>query len=708
VSVLRYSSRSMRTKGAAQLWAIRLLWMVSCLVTSVAAQSSPSSLPTLTHVDQVRRLTPEQAKLGYPVRIRGVVTGDVPTPDFFIQDDTAGVYVEGSHSPLFRHVLGERVELEGITGPGWFAPVIREQSVRVLGKGTLPKAHLYAFSELADGQQDSQWAQVRGIVQSVSIDRTSWHETTLAMNLASGGGQFKVRVPISGEQDFSAWIDSEVVIEGVCGSLFNGERQLVGVLFYVPRLSFMKVEATAKEVPFPALLRFSPGKGPRQRVRVRGAVTYQERGSALFLQSQQKGLRVLTKQDTQLAPGDIVDVRGFPTVGESAPVLEDAIFHRIGHQVPPDPIVLDLNVPWERHDGALVTTDATLLQRDRRPDGLNLLLQRAGTVFTATLPPGSDYDRLLSLSPNSEVRVIGVCLVRNGGLWPVPQSFRLLLRSAQDVTVLHVPSWWNLRHALWLLESTAAVLLIVMAWVVVLGRRIREQMAIIRQKLRRGAVLEERNRIARELHDTLEQELVGITMQLDLAVDCFTQAPQIARRAMDTARNMSRHSMVAARRSVWDLRCHLLENGDLASALKHVAEPLTKRGGIKIDVEISGIPNQLPAPVEINLLRIGQEALTNAVKHGLAKHIALELHYDADKVRLKASDDGRGFSPDEALLAGNGHFGLLDMKERAQALGCSLQITSEPGHGTRITVEVPIDWKQPPYAESKTHTYSGS
>src|SRR5204862_6087636 len=104
-----------------------------------------------------------------------------------------------------------------------------------------------------------------------------------------------------------------------------------------------------------------------------------------------------------------------------------------------------------------------------------------------------------------------------------------------------------------------------------LSRKLREQMKIIREKIEHGAVLEERNRIARELHDTLEQELVGITMQLDLAVDCFTQAPHIAQRAMDTARNMSRHSMIAARRSGWDLRCHLLENGDLASALKQAA-----------------------------------------------------------------------------------------------------------------------------------------
>src|SRR4029077_16784159 len=120
----------------------------------------------------------------------------------------------------------------------------------------------------------------------------------------------------------------------------------------------------------------------------------------------------------------------------------------------------------------------------------------------------------------------------------VPQSLRLLLRSQDDVVVVHAPSWWNLRHTLWVLSLTVGILLIVVAWIVVLGRRLREQMEVMRQKLRSGAGLEERNRIARELHDNLEQELAGITMQLDLAVDCFQQAPKVARQALETARNM--------------------------------------------------------------------------------------------------------------------------------------------------------------------------
>ena len=152
------------------------------------------------------------------------------------------------------------------------------------------------------------------------------------MRVASEGGEFNVRVPIAHEQDFSSWVDSEVLIEGVCGSLYNANRQLTGILFYVPRLSFIRVEAPAKEVPLSELLRFAPAEGTRHRVRVRGIVGFQQQGNALFLESQGKGLRVLTEQSAPLEIGDLVDVLGFATMGDSAPMLEDAVVHRLGHE----------------------------------------------------------------------------------------------------------------------------------------------------------------------------------------------------------------------------------------------------------------------------------------------------------------------------------------------------------------------------------------
>ena len=643
----------------------------------------------LLHADQVRKLTPEQASLGYPVRVRGVVTDDVPEPDFFVQDSTAGVYVEGVKSKPFVHHFGDLIEVEGVTGPGKFAPVIIESESRILGKAALPKSRIYFFNELSDGQLDSQWVRLRGIVRAISIDRTSWPETTLAMRVASAGGQLSVRVPISDEHDFSSWIDSEVLLEGVCGSLFNAQRQLSGVLLYVPKLSFITVEASAHEVPFSSLLTFSPGEGVQHRVRVRGVVAYQQPGKALFLQRQGRGLRVLTEQDTKLNVGDVVDALGFAAMGESAPVLEDAVFHRVGSQAVPPPVQLDLTVPWETYDGAMIITDATLLSRERRADGLRLLLQHDEIVFAATLPSTEPDAQLLAVPLNSVVRMMGICLVSSGGLWSTPQSFRLLLRSPQDVVVLHAPPWWNLRHTVWVLGVTVGALLIVLAWTFVLGRRLREQMDLFRQKLRSGAVLKERNRIARELHDNLEQELAGITMQLDLAVDCFQQAPGVAQQALETARDMSRHSMVGARRSVWDLRCQLLEEGDLVSALRQTVQPPPSREDVNVKVSVSGTPVRLPPNVEMNLLRIGQEAVANALKHGGAHVVTADLQYEERRVRLCVTDDGRGFHTLDA--APSGHFGLQDMRERAQSMGCALQVESEPAHGTRVAVEVPVN-----------------
>src|SRR6202050_5797155 len=155
------------------------------LAVGVAAQITPPAkpLPTLTHADQIRRLSPEQASLGYPVLVRGVITMDAPVPDFFVQDATAGIYVEGSVSAKYPHLLSQVVEVEGVTGPGKFAAVIRETTLRVLGQGALRKPQLFPFSELANGQHDSQWAQVRGIVRSAAVDRSSWQGLRRAMRI---------------------------------------------------------------------------------------------------------------------------------------------------------------------------------------------------------------------------------------------------------------------------------------------------------------------------------------------------------------------------------------------------------------------------------------------------------------------------------------------------------------------------------------------
>ena len=161
----------------------RLAFLALMLLTGLSAQPASLSAWLLTRAEEIRRLTPAQAAMAYPVRIPGVVTDDVSERDFFVQDKTAGIYVDGSHASKLVDRVGDIVQSEGVTAPGKFVPVIQECKTRVVGKGRLPKTRVYSFAELADGQMDSQWVQVPGTLRSAAIEQTSWPEVTLALGV---------------------------------------------------------------------------------------------------------------------------------------------------------------------------------------------------------------------------------------------------------------------------------------------------------------------------------------------------------------------------------------------------------------------------------------------------------------------------------------------------------------------------------------------
>ena len=200
----------------------------------------------------------------------------------------------------------------------------------------------------------------------------------------------------------------------------------------------------------------------------------------------------------------------------------------------------------------------------------------------------------------------------------------------------------------------------------------------------------ERTRLAQELHDTLEQTLTGITLQLDTVAKLFHLSPDSASHHLGLVRNLMRQSQIDLRRSIWDLRSRELEDFDLSSALIASGRQLGESAGIRVEVETRGIVRPLPEVVEENLLRIGQEALTNIVKHSGASLAEIRLEFGAQTVLLEIKDNGKGFTPENCVGPNDGHFGLLGMRERTIRFGGQLLITSEPGKGTTIQVEIPI------------------
>ncbi len=205
-----------------------------------------------------------------------------------------------------------------------------------------------------------------------------------------------------------------------------------------------------------------------------------------------------------------------------------------------------------------------------------------------------------------------------------------------------------------------------------------------------SAVLAERNRIAREIHDTLAQDIVGIGMQLDLASRLLTSSVDAARAQLDQSRALVTSSLAEARRSIWNLRSHGAENTELPARIAKAVTHVANGAPASLLFAVHGAYRAAPRTIEDQLLRIAQEAVTNAVRHARAEHIEVGLNYDAASVHLLVTDDGRGFTEDVSSFADGGHFGLRGMQERAREIGGSLEIASAPARGTRISIAVDI------------------
>ena len=204
------------------------------------------------------------------------------------------------------------------------------------------------------------------------------------------------------------------------------------------------------------------------------------------------------------------------------------------------------------------------------------------------------------------------------------------------------------------------------------------------------AVLQERNRIAREIHDTLAQGFAGVSVQLEIVSRRLSSSSDSAREHLDQARMLVRSSLAEARRSIWELRSQSSEIEDLASRLSKMATQMGGSGSPKISVQVRGSFRPLPPRTEDELLRIAQEAVTNSIRHAEAFEINIELAFDPKLLRMTIADDGRGFAPTGNTNGVNGHFGLQGMRERAAGIDAKLKLDTAPGAGTKLSLEVAV------------------
>jgi signal transduction histidine kinase len=454
------------------------------------------------------------------------------------------------------------------------------------------------------------------------------------------------------------------------------------------------------------------------------------------LEDEAGGLQIKTGQQEVFAPGDVVEAVGFPEVENFLPVLQDAFVQKTGE--PAGAILPQIaslrGIESGLHHADFITLRAKVVDRivrrvhlqaatPLRPETV-LVLQTTNAIFTAQFDAPGREPELTSIPVGSSVEVSGICIAKTDDQGKLT-SFELLIPEARDVHVVEKPSWLTPRHLLICVGVIASVLLLISGWTIVISRKNSALSALVRERERAQielqeahdllenrveertaqlkfemtarkesevqfkAVLAERTRLARELHDTLEQSLTGIGLQLDIAGKLSVSEPAEASHHVGLARNLITQSQAEVRHSIWDLRSRELEQFSLPAVLLQSARQITEGANIQVEVETKGDSRPLSEIIEDNLLRIGQEALTNVIKHSGASRVKMELEFCPEDVVLRVSDNGCGFNAENGEGLKEDRFGLLGMSERAKRLNGRFSVISAPGGGTAVLVEIP-------------------
>jgi signal transduction histidine kinase/FixJ family two-component response regulator len=464
---------------------------------AVPSDPAAHTRPLLATIAAVRRLPPVEARRGFPVQVRGVVTYWMKPRNFvFVQDSTAGIFMVNTGAPVEP---GELVDVKGESAAGDFAPIVDKAVARVVGRASLPTPIRVPVGELFSGRYDSQWVETEGTVHAVVADGPN-----AVLTLASGSYKFKAVLPDMGSHLPRQLIDAKVRIQGACGSIFNDRRQLLSIQVFVPGMSHLALvdapPAASESLPVQpinALLQFNPEQPTDHRVRIQGTVTLRRANGTVFVADGTGGVPIQAPRDLAIAPGDRVDVVGFPAQADYLAVLEDAVFQkREPGPLPAASFITADEAMSGNYHAQLVQMEGYVLERVADSTRAMLTLQAGRRIFTAVMEGATHADPLTAVTSGSLVQVTGICLVdaeksvANDGRVSI-QDFRLLLRCTRDVVVLKRASWWSVQRVMWVLAGMILVVLTALTWALVLRRRVQTQTAIIRRQLQTEASLRE-------------------------------------------------------------------------------------------------------------------------------------------------------------------------------------------------------------------------
>jgi len=664
--------------------------IITVCALAVAALSSAGK--TLTTVAEAKGIELEELTAPRTFDFTGTVLG-LEAEFFSFSDESGGtdIFEEAPKPSALQRwdvvrILGEMI----ITGHDWTRRFVAKEITLLRHGQPIPPIDATA-QDVNIGKFDFKYVRVRGVFSSCVRDEVDSNFFWASLKSPAGNCLLTINAEALESRPFQELSDAEVEVVGLSMPI-SGLRISLGKRIHIYSADGIRV---SKPPPADPLLAqpFSETSDTSHRQRTSGAVIAAARDHFFIKTGMGRIVRVLPAPGEQLpTAGETVEVAGFPeyvpywlcfsesivrTTGKSAGSMEkpqsvaisslfsDSLRRRrfttpmTGHRLTlRGKVVSAYDDEVELSDGTnslFVMLDSVLGQMRKPPD--------VGSVVEATGLCWSEFHNKYE-----------------SNIFPTFRRFSLYPRDAGDIRVISSPPWWTPFRLTVLALGLVALFVVSAAWNILLNRKANRRGRELYEERASHAIaekrVEERTRLAVELHDSISQTLTGVSMQLEVG-------------ATDTAQTMLTACRGELRRCLWDLRSRTFEEKDMTEAIERTLEPHSV--GAKITVRFNMPRERLDDSTTHTILRIVRELVVNAIRHGNATEIKVAGESHGDTISFSVADNGRGFDPASAPGPKEGHFGLLGVRERLKDFGGEMKIESSPGQGAKINVKLKME-----------------
>ena len=675
----------------------------------------PVLLAALTHAASLAQALQENA-VGTAFDLDAVILSESQATDFdFAIQDASGAAIILPPDRSFRPRPGARIRARGKIERAPFGHAVAAcERIDTICDGTPPPVETASFDEILSGERDARPVRTTGLLRDYFLDEID--PKYLFLILTQGNRALYATTPRHEPDDLvrlDSLVGHELTLSGLCDPHPSGLRRKIGRILRVNDLREIPAFRAASADPFDVPRLDSPNRlqpadlAALGRRRISGRVLAVWQNCAILIRTPDGSLsRVDLAKGDPPSFDDPIEVVGFPETDFYRVNFARAIWRPTNLPERPPDVPRDISADSLMTDidgkktfnadfhGKTVRLRGTVrsLPRLGLGDG-RLLVESANAILPVEI--GADPTCTESLAPGSVVDVTGVCVtdLENGRpnlVFPHIKEVLLVVRKPGDIAIVRNPPWWTPTKFLVLIGSLVLAIAAILAWnrsLRTLARR--RGKALADEELGRLASdlkVIERTRLAVELHDSVAQNLTGVSMEIDTALRGDEPLPTAAAQHMGRALRTIDSCRGELRNCLWDLRSQALEETDMNKAIRLTLSQTIGKADLAVRFNVPR--SRFTDNTAHAILRIIRELAANAVRHGNATEIKIAGSLENDVLKFSVRDNGRGFDPDACPGVLDGHFGLQGVRERVASFEGDVQIESAPGKGTDVVISI--------------------